>query len=84
MSSLMLQQFNDLQECYLQKRRNWNKQGDSYAMDIEDYNPGLEDFHSVLKGFTQYRYKLLEVSVLSFSFSKPCPAIVTYTFCLVA
>ncbi|XP_024159714.1 E3 ubiquitin-protein ligase COP1 isoform X3 [Rosa chinensis] len=47
-------QFNDLQECYLQKRRNCNKQGDSYAMDIEDYNPGLEDFHSVLKGFTQY------------------------------
>ncbi|XP_062013569.1 E3 ubiquitin-protein ligase COP1-like isoform X2 [Rosa rugosa] len=47
-------QFNDLQECYLQKRRNWNKQRDSYAMDIEDYNPGLEDFHSVLKGFTQY------------------------------
>ncbi|KAM5588824.1 hypothetical protein ABKV19_007003 [Rosa sericea] len=47
-------QFNDLQECYLQKRRNWNKQRDSNAMDIEHYNPGLEDFHSVLKGFTQY------------------------------
>lgn len=47
-------QFNDLQECYLQKRRNWNKQIDSNAMDIEGYNPGLEDFKSVLTGFTQY------------------------------
>lgn len=56
----MLQQFNDLQECYLQKRRNCNKQIDSNAMDIEGYNPGLEDFKSVLTGFTQYRYKLMK------------------------
>lgn len=56
-----LQQFNDLQECYLQKRRNWNRQEeDTNAMDIEGYNPGLEDFQSVLTSFTQYRYKLLK------------------------
>ncbi|XP_004293335.1 PREDICTED: E3 ubiquitin-protein ligase COP1-like isoform X1 [Fragaria vesca subsp. vesca] len=47
-------QFNDLEECYLQKRRNGNKQGDLDAMDIEDYNPGLEDFYAMLKGFTKY------------------------------
>ncbi|XP_048447048.1 E3 ubiquitin-protein ligase COP1 isoform X4 [Pyrus x bretschneideri] len=48
-------QFNDLQECYLQKRRNWNRQEeDTNAMDIEGYNPGLEDFQSVLASFTQY------------------------------
>ncbi|XP_050105164.1 E3 ubiquitin-protein ligase COP1-like isoform X1 [Malus sylvestris] len=48
-------QFNDLQDCYLQKRRNWNRQEeDTNAMDIEGYNPGLEDFQSVLASFTQY------------------------------
>lgn len=29
-------------------------------MDIEGYNPGLEDFQSVFASFTQYRYKLLK------------------------
>lgn len=62
----MLQQFNDLEECYLQKRRSGNKQGDLDAMDIEDYNPGLEDFYAVLKGFTKYRYKFLKYPFLIF------------------
>ncbi|XVF27967.1 hypothetical protein REPUB_Repub14bG0154900 [Reevesia pubescens] len=53
-------QFNDLQDCYLQKRRHWTKQfhkqedKDPNAMDIDGYNPGLEDFQSVLNTFTQY------------------------------
>ncbi|XAR53828.1 hypothetical protein NMG60_11022521 [Bertholletia excelsa] len=53
-------QFNDLQECYLQKRRYWAKQ--SYnkedrsidAVNRECYNAGLEDFQSVLSTFTRY------------------------------
>ncbi|XP_017978848.1 PREDICTED: E3 ubiquitin-protein ligase COP1 [Theobroma cacao] len=53
-------QFNDLQECYLQKRRHWTKQfhkqegKDPNAMNREGYNPGLEDFESVLTTFTRY------------------------------
>ncbi|XP_059437496.1 E3 ubiquitin-protein ligase COP1-like [Corylus avellana] len=53
-------QFNGLQECYLQKRRNWN--GQSHKQDRRDtntvsrggYNPGLDDFLSVLTTFTRY------------------------------
>ncbi|XP_050364286.1 uncharacterized protein LOC126782966 isoform X3 [Argentina anserina] len=29
-------QYNDLQDCYLQKQRNLNKQRDLNAMDVED------------------------------------------------
>ncbi|KAK8618268.1 hypothetical protein V6N13_132268 [Hibiscus sabdariffa] len=53
-------QFNDLQECYLQKRQRWTKQFSKQedkgpnVMDIDGYNPGLEDFQSVLSNFTRY------------------------------
>uniref|UniRef100_A0A6N2KWW4 Uncharacterized protein n=2 Tax=Salix viminalis TaxID=40686 RepID=A0A6N2KWW4_SALVM len=53
-------QFNDLQDCYLQKRRNWARQAykeeerDTDIMNGEGYNPGLEDFKSVLTNFTRY------------------------------
>ncbi|PQQ21148.1 E3 ubiquitin-protein ligase COP1 isoform X1 [Prunus yedoensis var. nudiflora] len=49
-------QFNHLQECYLQKRRNWYRQeeGGANTMNIEGYNPDLEEFQSVLTSFTQY------------------------------
>ncbi|KAJ6363873.1 hypothetical protein OIU76_028912 [Salix suchowensis] len=53
-------QFNDLQDCYLQKRRNWARQAykeeerDTDIMNREGYNPGLEDFKSVLTNFTRY------------------------------
>ncbi|KAJ4981699.1 hypothetical protein NE237_032536 [Protea cynaroides] len=53
-------QFNDLQECYLQRRRFWGsqlhkqeKQGTN-ATSREGYHAGLEDFRSVLTTFTQY------------------------------
>ncbi|XP_011000702.1 PREDICTED: E3 ubiquitin-protein ligase COP1-like [Populus euphratica] len=52
-------QFNALQECYLQKRRNWVRQAckeekrDADTSNREGYNPGLEDFHSVLTNFTR-------------------------------
>ncbi|KAG6778454.1 hypothetical protein POTOM_014788 [Populus tomentosa] len=57
---LLSLQFNDLQECYLQKRRNWVRQAykeeekDTDIMNGEGYNPGLEDFQSVLTNFTRY------------------------------
>ncbi|KAF5193456.1 E3 ubiquitin-protein ligase cop1 [Thalictrum thalictroides] len=53
-------QFTDLQECYLQKRRNFANQGhkqeerDINAIKRERYNAGLEDFQSVLTTFTRY------------------------------
>ncbi|KAE8664452.1 E3 ubiquitin-protein ligase COP1 [Hibiscus syriacus] len=53
-------QFNDLQECYLQKRqrrtKQFNKQEDKgpNVMEIDGYNPGLVDFQSVLSSFTRY------------------------------
>ncbi|KAL3820769.1 hypothetical protein ACJIZ3_006674 [Penstemon smallii] len=53
-------QFNDLQECYLQKRRYWSrilpeKQGrDSRGSNREGYSEGLEDFQTVLSTFTRY------------------------------
>lgn len=55
-------QFNDLQECYLQKRRQLaNKPHNPKEMDKnmiprEGYNEGLVDFQSVLTTFTRYRY----------------------------
>uniref|UniRef100_A0A5B7BN95 Putative E3 ubiquitin-protein ligase COP1-like n=1 Tax=Davidia involucrata TaxID=16924 RepID=A0A5B7BN95_DAVIN len=49
-------QFNDLQECYLQKRRHWARQ--SHKQEERDtrvgYHAGLEDFQSVLSTFTRY------------------------------
>ncbi|XP_052202332.1 E3 ubiquitin-protein ligase COP1-like isoform X2 [Diospyros lotus] len=53
-------QFNDLQECYLQKRRHWarqprkQEQKDTNSMNKEGYHSGLEDFQSVLSTFTRY------------------------------
>ncbi|KAM3328048.1 E3 ubiquitin-protein ligase COP1 isoform X1 [Capsicum galapagoense] len=53
-------QFNELQDCYLQKRRYWaresQKQGEGVAniMNKEGYSAGLEDFQSVLSTFTRY------------------------------
>ncbi|XWS12895.1 hypothetical protein CRYUN_Cryun37aG0129400 [Craigia yunnanensis] len=53
-------QFNDLQQYYLQKRRHWTKQfhkqedKDPNATNRDGYNPGLEDFQSVLTTFTRY------------------------------
>ncbi|XP_039060317.1 E3 ubiquitin-protein ligase COP1-like [Hibiscus syriacus] len=53
-------QFNDLQECYLQKRRQLANQphikqeSDKNVIHREGYNAGLADFQSVLSTFTQY------------------------------
>lgn len=53
-------QFNDLQECYLQKRRQLaskirqQNEKDTKVIHREDYNEGLADFQSVLTTFTQY------------------------------
>ncbi len=59
---LLWLQFSDLQECYLQKRRQLaNKshnqlEKDKSIIPREGYNAGLADFQSVLTTFTQYRY----------------------------
>ncbi|KAK6918802.1 hypothetical protein RJ641_017224 [Dillenia turbinata] len=57
----ILAQFNDLQECYLQKRRQLLNQlvnpGDRSNNDVmhrEGYSLGLSDFQSVLTAYTQY------------------------------
>ncbi|XP_022877925.1 E3 ubiquitin-protein ligase COP1-like isoform X2 [Olea europaea var. sylvestris] len=52
-------QLNDLQECYLQKRRYWvsqeQQQRDSHGLNREkSYSAGLEDFQAVLSTFTRY------------------------------
>ncbi|WCJ37486.1 E3 ubiquitin-protein ligase COP1 [Euphorbia peplus] len=53
-------QFNDLQECYLQKRRQLANQPHSHqerdknVIQREGYSLGLADFQSVLSTFTQY------------------------------
>jgi E3 ubiquitin-protein ligase RFWD2 len=53
-------QFNDLQECYLQKRRQLanrphvKQEKDKHVIHREGYNAGLADFQSVLSTFTQY------------------------------
>ncbi|XP_011096017.1 E3 ubiquitin-protein ligase COP1 [Sesamum indicum] len=52
-------QFNDLQDCYLQKRRSWarhtlgQQERGSHGY-REGYPEGLEDFQSVLSTFTRY------------------------------
>lgn len=54
-------QFNELQECYLQKRRQLVDQVDnqvesqSNVMQREGFSSGLSDFQSVLTTFTRYR-----------------------------
>ncbi|XP_071705562.1 E3 ubiquitin-protein ligase COP1-like [Rutidosis leptorrhynchoides] len=53
-------QFNDLQECYLQKRRHWSKvvqkqeERANNSLNREGYHAGLRDFQSVLSSFTRY------------------------------
>ncbi|XP_076904898.1 E3 ubiquitin-protein ligase COP1-like [Bidens hawaiensis] len=53
-------QFNDLQQCYLQKRRQLvnpspnHEKGDDDIMQREGYSEALSDFQSVLSTFTQY------------------------------
>ncbi|XP_010413925.1 PREDICTED: E3 ubiquitin-protein ligase COP1 isoform X2 [Camelina sativa] len=53
-------QFNDLQECYLQKRRqlvdqpNSKQENDKSVVRREGYSNGLADFQSVLTTFTRY------------------------------
>nr|XP_043623903.1 E3 ubiquitin-protein ligase COP1-like [Erigeron canadensis] len=53
-------QFNDLQQCYLQKRRQFVspvQNHDKVDVDLvqrEGYSSGLSDFQSVLSTFTQY------------------------------
>ncbi|XP_073100471.1 E3 ubiquitin-protein ligase COP1 isoform X2 [Elaeis guineensis] len=53
-------QFNELQECYLQKRRlgpnqlHRQEDKDINVISREGYHPGLEDFQSVLTTFTRY------------------------------
>ncbi|XP_014504634.1 E3 ubiquitin-protein ligase COP1 [Vigna radiata var. radiata] len=53
-------QFNDLQECYLQKRRHAadkphsQQEREMSLISREGYSVGLEDFQSVLTTFTRY------------------------------
>ncbi|XP_010509945.1 PREDICTED: E3 ubiquitin-protein ligase COP1 isoform X1 [Camelina sativa] len=53
-------QFNDLQECYLQKRRqlvdqpNSKQENDKSVVRREGYSNGLADFQSVFTTFTRY------------------------------
>ena len=60
--SLPSLQFNDLQECYLRKRRHSTdkphsqQERDTNLISREGYSAGLEDFQSVLTTFTHYRY----------------------------
>lgn len=62
---LPLLQFNDLQECYLQKRRHAadkphsQQDRDVNLISREGYSAGLDDFQSVLTTFTRYRYLLV-------------------------
>lgn len=62
----VLAQFDDLQECYLQKRRRWatqlrkqcdgglRKERDGNSISREGYHAGLEEFQSILTTFTRY------------------------------
>ncbi|KAL1805870.1 hypothetical protein ACET3Z_028938 [Daucus carota] len=53
-------QFNELQECYLQKKRQRDRQAhkqeqrETTAVSREGFSAGLEDFQSVLSSFTRY------------------------------
>ncbi|KAF2284863.1 hypothetical protein GH714_031400 [Hevea brasiliensis] len=63
-------QFNDLQECYLQKRRllttqpHKQQESDKNIIHREGYSSGLVDFQSVLSTFTQYRQSLRVIAEL--------------------
>jgi hypothetical protein len=63
-------QFNDLQECYLQKRRQsadkppGQQERDTNFINREGYSGGLDDFQSVLTTFTRYRYYYLSFCVI--------------------
>lgn len=69
-------QFNDLQECYLQKRRQLanksrvKEEKDTDVVQREGYSAGLADFQSVLSTFTRYRYKFVcySLNMLAFKF----------------
>lgn len=62
----VLAQFDDLQECYLQKRRRWatqlrkqcdgglRKERDGNIISREGYHAGLEEFQTILTTFTRY------------------------------
>lgn len=60
-------QFNDLQECYLQKRRQLanksrvKEEKDTDVVQREGYSAGLADFQSVLSTFTRYRYNFMSL-----------------------
>lgn len=60
-SCTFIKQFNELQECYLQRRRSQDgkvhkqEDRDTTAVSREGYSAGLEDFQSVLSSFTRYR-----------------------------
>ena len=55
-------QFNELQDCYLQRRRNGarhmikQEERDQSVIKREGYSAGLEEFQSVLSTFTRYRF----------------------------
>ncbi|CAN1843394.1 E3 ubiquitin-protein ligase COP1 [Linum perenne] len=59
-SELLFLQFNELQECYLQKRRQFPnhpsnfQERDKNIIQREGYTAGLQEFQSVLSTFTQY------------------------------
>ena len=69
---LPLVQFNDLQECYLQKRRqaadkpHGQQERDTNFISREGYSGGLDDFQSVLTTFTRYRYYYLSLCYLKY------------------
>lgn len=71
---LPLIQFNDLQECYLQKRRqaadkpHGQQERDTNFISREGYSGGLDDFQSVLTTFTRYRYYYLSLCYLKYQF----------------
>lgn len=76
-------QFNDLQQCYLQKRRqvanplqNLDKR-DADSSQREGYSSGLSDFQSVLSTFTQYRYLSMNISIF---FVEPFQVLITFSF----
>ena len=68
-SILILWQFEDLQECYLSKRRRMSSPQKQRQIDLNSKkekeishksvgNAGLEDFQSILNAFTRYRFTL--------------------------
>ncbi|KAJ7555086.1 hypothetical protein O6H91_05G021900 [Diphasiastrum complanatum] len=69
----VLAQFEDLQDCYLQKRRKQLKtQSESFQVKVEQGScdssdsRGLEDFEAVLAAFTRYRCRLQVIAELRY------------------